>query len=228
MILNWIFPPLCIHCESTTKSSKFPLCEGCFQTLEKISPSERCSKCFSKKEGGLSFCKRCLDDPLHLKATCAVFEHFGPAASLIREWKICHRPALSRGLAAFLSLQLIELDWDPIDLIIPIPLTTLSKAALGFNPPLLLAQELGKITDLPVLSLLKREWGHPPQDHLSWEERKNLSSSVFKWKSKSDIAGKTILLIDDVIGTGATLNAAALSLSQGSPKSVYGLAFCTC
>jgi ComF family protein len=226
MILDWIFPPLCIHCSSQTKSSKFPFCQTCFGTLEKICPQERCAWCFSEKEEGSPFCRNCRDYPLGLKGVAAVFEHFGTSSSLLKEWKICHRPDLAKGLAAWLALQFTELNWPIPELIVPIPQTLLRTMTLGFNPPYLLAQELGEIIDVPVHMLLKKKWGHPPQARLLWEHRKQLSYRAFEWKCKQDISDKTILLVDDVIGTGATLKAAALRLREGFPKAVYGLALC--
>ena len=224
MILDWIFPPLCVHCDSKTKSSRFPLCKTCLTDLEKISPEERCPKCFSAKEN--SFCQRCHDYPLGLQGVAATFEHLGAASTLLKEWKVCSRPALVKGLAAWMAVQFLELQWPPPDLIVPIPQTILQAMTFGFNPPQLLAQELSKILNVPMRSLLKKNWGHPPQARLLWEDRKKLSYRAFEWRGKEDISDKTILLVDDLIGTGATLKAAAFRLREGFPKAIYGLVLC--
>ncbi len=226
MILDSIFPPVCVHCDEPTKSAKFPLCPTCFASLEKINPSDRCSKCFSEKEEGAFFCRKCQKYPLGLQGVAAVFEYVGACVSLFKEWKTCHRPALAKGLAAFMALQLAELNWPVFDLIIPIPQTFLRRLSLGFNPSLLLAQELGKLIGVPVHSCLKKKMGYPPQTRLPWQERQKLSPFVFEWQDTHDIHHKTILIIDDLIGTGATLKTAALCLKEGCPKALYGFGLC--
>lgn len=226
MILDTIFPPICVHCDEKAKSSKFALCSTCFASLEMIHPKERCPKCFSEKEDTSYFCKKCRDYPLGLEGVAAVFESIGAFKSLFKEWKMCHRPNLAQGLAAFMALQLTELSWPSFDLIIPIPQTLLRKVSLGFNPSFLLAKELGKLLSIPVYSCLKKKIGYPLQTRLSWEERQKLSPFVFEYRRGVDITCKTILIVDDLIGTGATLKTAALHLKEGSPKALYGIGLC--
>ncbi|MFS8563904.1 MAG: hypothetical protein LVR00_06155 [Rhabdochlamydiaceae bacterium] len=93
----------------------------------------------------------------------ATFEYIGAASSLLKEWKTCNRPALVKGLAAWMAVQFLELQWSSPDLIVPIPQTILRTMALGFNPPQLLAQELGKILSIPVCPLLKKSGGILPK-----------------------------------------------------------------
>ncbi|MFS8563903.1 MAG: phosphoribosyltransferase [Rhabdochlamydiaceae bacterium] len=68
--------------------------------------------------------------------------------------------------------------------------------------------------------------GASSQNRLLWEDRKKLSYQAFDWGRTGDISDKTILLVDDLIGTGATLKAAAYRLKEGFPKAIYGLALC--
>jgi ComF family protein len=92
----------------------------------------------------------------------------------------------------------------------------------GYNQSELLAQELGKLMQVPIKNYLKKEGAHLSQAKLSKNERAALPSSTFQLKKNSDIENKTVLLIDDVYTTGSTMKQAALALREGAPKNIYG------
>jgi ComF family protein len=112
------------------------------------------------------------------------------------------------------------------DLITTIPLPLLRKLERGYNQSELLAQEVATFLKRPYHSLLKTYWYNPPSATLSAEERQKRENPFFIKRRPANITQKTVLLIDDVITTGATLQNAALALQELNPLKLYALSFC--
>lgn len=197
-LLELIFPPFCWHCDDPATLSQ-PLCSSCVKLLD-ISP---------------------LADPL------VTFGGEGPAWALIKALKSGKAPRLAEGLAGYMALQYLKTDLPMPDFIVPVPQSLHRSLQVGYNPSLLLAQHLGKTLDLPVVQLLKRKRQFYCQMKVDRERRYLLSAESFHWKKQVPIAEKTILLVDDIIGTGATLRACSQRLYEGFPLKVIKMACAT-
>jgi len=194
-LLEVVFPPFCWHCNDPAALSQ-PLCPSCVQLLDILPP----------------------EDPL------ATFEAQGPAWTLIKALKSGKAPRLAEGLAGYMALQYLKSDLPMPDIIVPVPQSLHRSLQVGYNPSLLLAQHLGKTLDRPVMQLLKRKRQLYCQMKVDRDERFHLSVENFQWKKQFSIAEKTILLIDDIIGTGATLRASAQRLYEGFPLKIIKMA----
>lgn len=171
-------------------------------------------------------CQSCLDFPSHYDKIGAVFDYHGPAASLIRCFKKGNQPYLAKGIGAFLAAQWIKLKWPFPDAIVPVPLCFTRWFERGYNQSQLLAEEMAVYLNCPVWEVLKRESGDFSQDSLSFEQRKYLNGHSFGLKSQFDLEGKTLLVIDDVIITGSTLQSVGKLLNTKKTGPLYALAFC--
>jgi len=185
--LEWIFPPFCLHCDEPVQLSQ-PLCTSCVQLLTFLPP---------------------VDPPVDLLVT---FEGQGPAWTLIKALKSGKAPDLAKGLAGYMALHYLKSNLPLPDFIVPVPQSLYRSLKIGYNPSLLLAQFLGKTLDRPVVQLLKRKRQLYCQMKVDRDRRYLLSADDFQWKKRVPIAEKTILLVDDVVGTGATLRACAQTL----------------
>jgi ComF family protein len=107
-------------------------------------------------------------------------------------------------------------------LLIPIPLSKKRLLWRGFNQSEILARELVTAFNYSISHDLKRNKYSRPQAELSEQERLNNIKDSFFWAGTA-LEGKTIILIDDVITTGATLNEAALTLKKYGAGKIYGL-----
>jgi len=106
----------------------------------------------------------------------------------------------------------------------PVPLTLRRKINRGFNQSELLALEIAKYLDAPVMNLLKRKKFTDPQAEISgWQKRKENISGAFALNTKSLNIPKKVILVDDVSTSGATLEEAARILKQAGVKEIYGL-----
>ncbi len=113
----------------------------------------------------------------------------------------------------------------PIDVVIPIPLSTSRMRARGLNQTHQMVLSQKKYTDLIDTNTLVRVRNTLPQTELDRDTRRTNMIDAFSVKNDKSIEGKHILLIDDVMTTGATLQAAKAALLQHSPASVTCVAF---
>lgn len=191
---NLIFPPQCWHCNAPETHL---LCESCRGLLDIL--------------------------PIDSSKPIATFEGQGPAWTLIKALKSGKAPKSAEGLAGYMALQYLKNNLPLPDLIVPVPQSLFRSLQVGYNPSLLLAIHLGKILNRPVFQLLKRKRQWIRQMNLDKERRYLLSVENFAWKKKVAIERKTILLVDDVMGTGATLRACAQRLYEGFPLKILKL-----
>jgi len=224
---DFIYPPLCLHCEIPIKSHYLHLCSECHSLLELIDPAGRCPLCFSAdycpERISCSHCR--FQEPI-FNHCAAAFDHLGPAATIVRQLKYGNQPYLAKGLAAFMALQLLQLNWPLPDLIVPVPLSLSHWLERGYNQTYLIAQALSELLSRPVADIIVRRSGDYSQAGLKRGERLKLDSSNFKLKDKNRIADKNILLIDDVMTTGRTLRCCGEVLLEACPLTIYGLTVC--
>jgi competence protein ComFC len=192
-----------------------------------IDPAGRCPLCFSSDYCPERVsCRHCrFQDPL-LNHFAAAFDHIGPAATIVRKLKYGNQPYLAKGIAAFLALQLIRLDWPLPDLIIPVPLSFSHLLERGYNQTLLIARSLGEVLSRPVADVLTRRSGDYSQAGLKRTDRLKLDSGSFKLKNTVSVADKKILLIDDVMTTGRTLRCCGEILLEACPLSISAMTVC--
>jgi len=150
----------------------------------------------------------------------AFFE--GPMREAIHRLKYFN----SQDLAVPLGEMMVSYWWQvrsPADVIIPVPLHAKRLRERGYNQAALLARELGKGVGLPVLEdALVRVRETSPQVDLNAEERKENVRGAFHCPA-DQLAGKSVLLVDDVYTTGATLEACNLALRQRGVRAVWAL-----
>jgi ComF family protein len=109
-----------------------------------------------------------------------------------------------------------------IDLLVPIPTATSRVRQRGYDQAVLLTQELSRQSGLPSSRLLKRH-GQAHQVGASRRQRLLQLRAAFRVSKQHHLTGKNILLVDDVLTTGATLEAAAAALKATGARRVYGI-----
>lgn len=225
--LSLVYPALCLHCKDGLHNTDHPLCPTCLELLDVINPADRCIYCFStdpcpKKK----ICTRCSKESPTLNGIASVFDHIGPAATLIKKLKYSNQPYLAQGCGAFMSAQFLRLNWPMPDLVIPIPISFAHLIERGYNQSYLLAESFAKSLHCPFTEALKRKSGDYSQAGLNKYQRSQLTGNTIHLKKGQQLQDKTILLIDDVMTTGSTLRKSAEALMDECPKSIYGLTFC--
>jgi len=184
-------------------------CEACDASLP-FHDMPQCPVCALPTPQG-EVCGHCLKKPPLYTRTVAAFSYQFPLNKLIQAMKYQERLALSQIFAEKL-LQRIDMNTLP-DLIIPMPLHPAKLRRRGFNQALLVADRLASSLDIPLLShTCHRLRDTPSQSALPWKERsKNVRGAFLCDK---DLTGKHVALVDDVLTTGASLNALAAAVQQ--------------
>ena len=113
---------------------------------------------------------------------------------------------------------------ENLDLIVAVPISPQRFRERGYNQSLLVAQEISKRSGLPVAELLERKQQGMPQSSLLAEERRRDIADKFtiKQATENEAKGKAVLLIDDILTTGSTMNRCAQLLSEAGAKWITG------
>jgi len=160
-------------------------------------------------------CGLCLRQPPHFARTVAAFAYAFPLAQVLQAYKFGERLELVHALAGQLAQRIESLP----DCIVPMPLHPLRLRERGFNQSLLLARELGKKLNVPVLpDACQRLRNTAPQSTLAWQARGNNMRKAFS--CRTEVAGKHIAVVDDVMTSGASLNELAQALKQAGASEV--------
>ncbi|CUI16067.1 putative amidophosphoribosyltransferase [Candidatus Protochlamydia naegleriophila] len=223
--LHLCFPARCLHCKDVLPPQQSIFCNSCASLLELIDPEGRCQTCFSVKEEMSHDCLICKRYPSLFLRKAAAFDYLGPPSILVRQLKYANQPYLAKGMGAFLFAQFERLEWPLPDALVPVPLSFSHWLQRGYNQSLLLAEELGKLMNIPVWNALKRTSSDYSQAALALKQRKSLGHA-FKLQSNCCLLDKKILVIDDVMTSGSTLHRCAEALSEGFPSLLYAMTFC--
>lgn len=222
--LDTLFPPRCFACNTLT-AEQGNLCAECWAGVDFISAPmcRRCGMPFAHEVGDVGECMTCLQDPPPYDAARAVFRYEGGSRRLVTGYKYYDRtlatPMFARWLARAASPQL-----DNTDVIVPVPLHRWRLLQRRYNQSALLARELGRISGKPVgATALSRTRHTVQQAGLTREERLENVKDAFAIspKSQQQIDGKSVMLVDDVLTTGATLHACTDALRAAGATAVY-------
>ena len=157
----------------------------------------------------------------------AVYEAEGTVRQAILLFKYGGRPSLGRHLGR-LMVEAADGLFDPsqVDLLIPVPLHPCRERERGFNQSALLAKEVGRALRLPVGHRLLSRIRATESQRGARQEREENVKGVFRVTKPARVAGRRLLLIDDVFTTGATVNecAKALMAAGAVEVAVYTLA----
>lgn len=196
--LAGLLPQDCFICTLPAQDSL--LCPGCLESLPTL-PSARCPVCALPAPGG-ALCGACTTRQPHFDATLAAFEYRFPVEPLIIAFKYQARLPVAPFLASFIDRRLGPVE---ADCLIPMPLHPRRLAERGFNQSAEIARRLGKHWGLPVLlQAVVRERHTPPQAPLRGAERHQNVKNAFR--CLQDFTGQHVMVVDDVMTTGSTLD----------------------
>lgn len=217
-LLDIVFPPMCLLCGG--RSLKKGFCEGCGGLIEKERiTSPVCTVCgipFPSARGVDHACGRCEEARPSFISARSAFVFQGKVLDAVHKFKYGRDTSLARPLAQLALCQIVP--HSPC-LVVPVPLYPGRLRERGFNQSLLIARELSRITALPlVYDRLRRARDTGQQVGLKAVERKKNVSGAFTIDGAGMFKGKKVLLVDDVVTTGATLNECAKVLKKAGAE----------
>lgn len=214
-------PSQCAVCRSWPRQA---LCDACVTRFAQ--PQPRCGTCALPVPHDLQLCSACLTTPSGLDAALAAVPYAYPWSGLVVDFKFHGQVAWARAFATLLrSTPWVEPALEAADILLPMPLSAQRLAERGFNQTLLLARSL--CPDKIRTDLLLRIQDTPPQRTLPRKERLQSVQHAFAVDplQLAALAGKRVVLIDDVMTSGASLAAAAATVRQAGAGHVTGLVF---
>ncbi len=180
-----------------------------------------CGRPFESEQGGDHPCGDCLTDPPPFAAARYVSAYEGEMARAIKELKYSGRVELARPLGRLLNERLAAEPFPPrFDVVIPVPLHPSKVRRRGFNQAALLAAQAADRGPVTV-DVLARIRNTRSQAGLNKKERLANVKGAFRVRQGADLEGRSVLLIDDVLTTGATVFECARTLKRAKAAEVY-------
>ena len=228
-LLHLIYPGLCHLCDTALGSVNESFCSDCRAGLLN-DPYPACPRCagtigpFTNTDGG---CPHCRDESFAFASVI----RFGPYQGIWRDAVLRLKHHAGEGLAELLGAVWAEHARSRFaslkaDFIIPVPLHWWRRWSRGYNQSTALAHGLAKSLHLPYQpSWLRRIRNTPAQHLLLPSARRENLKKAFRICRAARVQGRTILLVDDVMTTGATAHAAAAALRKAGALQVHVAAF---
>jgi ComF family protein len=206
-------PQHCLLCYAAAKTQ--PVCAECYAKLPWL-PDAHCPQCAMPTFSG-DLCGACLSHPPRFDAVTAAFAYEWPLAPLIHHYKYAGNLALARMFACAFVTRIA----GAVDLIIPMPLAPMRLRERGFNQALEIARVVSRTTGIALApAACRRVRDSAPQATLPWKDRaKNIRGAFV---CDTDLRGKRVAVIDDVLTTGATLNELARNLRKAGAIEIQG------
>ncbi|MDP1652910.1 MAG: ComF family protein [Rhodocyclaceae bacterium] len=203
--LDALLPRACLLCGATTPT---PLCTGCAADLP-LPSGPACPVCAAPLATPAPACGSCLKSPPAFDATLTPLYYGFPVDRLVQSLKYSRRLAS----ADFLARALLAGPHPAGTVIVPVPLSRLRLRERGFNQALEIARPLARALALPLdATSLVRSRETLPQSRLPWRARQGNVRHAFA--CSRDFSGLSVIVVDDVMTTGATLDAVARTLKD--------------
>jgi len=230
-VISVFFPAGCRLCDALlTRASRVPICDRCLDSFE-APPGQKCMVCGQPQpapfapEGDQLLCRACREKTYAFERarSYSVYEGALARAIVMLKWERIDP------LAAWFAERLAELvgreaQAMAADIVVPVPLHKNRQKERGYNQAGLISKPLARMLRLPHKELLlMRTKPRPDKQILSLEERWESVRGAFATRPGSQVDNRRVLLVDDVMTTGATLDACTRALLDGGAKAVVGL-----
>lgn len=216
LLLDFALPPRCAGCGQVTEEVG-AFCPPCWSKIEWLGNSG-CQRCGLPLAGTeIDTCGRCLAEPPALDRIRAAVAYDDLPRSIALKLKYGRKVALARTMARY--MMPLRGDWPEDAVVVPVPLHRWRLWGRGFNQSALVASELARMwklrADATALRRIKRTQPLKGLNHL---QRRKAVSGAFK--ASSNVGGRTIILIDDVLTSGSTAEACARALRRAGAGQV--------
>jgi ComF family protein len=200
-MLGLLFPPKCILCKTILSKDETDLCHNC----RKNAPE------FSRAKSNIPF----------IAHWTALWYYKDDVRKSIHRFKFGNHRHYAAPYARLLAVRLLEVYSEPFDFLTWVPVSGLRKLKRGYDQSALLAKAVALELGVPAVSALKKVRHTPPQSQLrdAAQRRANVLGA-YRIVKKTNLTGKRILLLDDVITTGATASECAKTLLSANAKEV--------
>lgn len=220
-LADFFLPRYCSMCDRRLSSAEQHICAPCLRALNRI-----------EYEGGEvhGVIERLFWGKVPVEKATSMFRYEGEnTRKILHNIKYFDQPQVATFLAALFVKENRNTDFfDGIQAIIPVPLAKQKKIKRGYNQSEYIASGLSQETGIPVIKdAVVRDVNNPTQTMLSHQQRKENVKDIFRLDKPTEVEGKHILVVDDVITTGATILSLAEEINKANhvKLSFFSLAF---
>lgn len=208
-IIDFVFPRICHVCgENLPHDARF-VCPACLSRLPRTLYHRTPDNAMERRFMG--------QFPFRAATGHFFYTRESAIATLIHDMKYRKFRSLASFLGEEVAAELLPTGFlSDIDMIVPVPMHFMKKARRGYNQTEEISKGISKIVGIPVADNLRAVRGHRTQTSLSLESRIRNVEGVFRVKNPEELTAKSILIVDDVCTTGATLSAAAIALHKAA------------
>ena len=201
-MLSLLFPPKCVLCKKVLERNETDLCHSC----RKNAPE------FKKAKRNIPF----------IAHWTALWYYKDDVRGSIHRFKFGNRRSYSEVYGRLLAMHLQSMDPDSYDLLTWVPVSGLRRLQRGYDQASLLATALGHELGIAPICTLRKIRHTPPQSSIRDAAKRRVNVlGAYKQLSAAPVAGKRIILVDDVITTGATASECARVLMTAGAKEVF-------
>ena len=214
-LTDFVYPPFCLLCESSLQHSENNVCPQCWEALPKIQPA-----CVDSRSISIITQQECCFD-----SSLAVWQYTEAAQQIVHLLKYNGYRQLAKSLGQAMGKAAKEtIEYAKSDCLIPVPLHRVKYREREFNQSLLLAEHASEIVKVPVQAkTMIRLCYTKPQAQLSALERHRNVGGAFALKKNVSVQGAHVVIVDDVITTGSTINECAKVLKEAGASQVMAL-----
>jgi competence protein ComFC len=213
--MDWLYPPRCCNCDR----QGFVFCDACFAEINPLS-GNLCQKCGYPTSKKNNLCEDCQFQPPPFTSMRSWSVYSGSLQQAIHAFKYKRNLALARTLAKPIVEMVKKSDWE-IDLVVPVPLSLSRYISRGYNQAALLSWELA--TQLNIqhsTSVLKRIKNTSRQIEMDVNKRFTNLLDAF-YANPATLKKRNVLIIDDVITTGSTMQNCTRALLNAGAEKIY-------
>ena len=223
--MDLLYPRQCVGCGGSSPETFRYICWDCWSDASLVEPPF-CSLCGDPVAGAVEHgfvCYSCSAQRPAFDAARSAARYDGVVGESLRMLKYEKALWIAPDMAELLHRCLeAEYPGQWFDFIVPVPLHHVRRRGRGYNQSAVLARELSRRIGRPVQpGMLRRIRPTATQTNLTAADRQSNVASAFQYRRKEWLAGRRVLLVDDVMTTGATVNACAKALKKGGAESVH-------
>ena len=219
------FPAHCVHCGRRVEEGR-DWCDECASGIERVKPP-RCETCSQPYDGMTSdfVCPNCRGEEFSFVCAVTVARSHRAVRDAIHRLKYNREMWLARVLAEFQREGFADprLAGIKFDALVPVPLHARRLRERQFNQAAILAEHLSKSSKIPIREVLRRTRYTGTQTRLTRKARRQNLRDAFSLRQDADVTNLDLLLVDDVLTTGSTLDACAAILLENGARSVRAL-----
>lgn len=226
IIIDFFYPRICLICKEL---SKYKICLSCYREFRKLDKLQYCERCgaLGRNLSNNSLCFHC--EPLKripYHSINSIFMYTLGVKNLIHKFKFQNSQHLAKLISRFINHKYHNMIKEH-DLIIPVPVRYTSLIKRGYHHTLEVVKLLSRSNNIEYKCLIKKCKNTKKQHHLKHNKRQENIYNAFsiKQKYKTLIENKNIILFDDIITTGATIQECCGVIQKFKPNKVTILSF---